>query len=123
MDAMRDRGELWLRGSRGRRWCFEACIERRGNKWVVSEIGALDASLFDLRKRMQLTAQRVGGEGIEVAVEGTGPGRGAGRWREIKVKSLEPVLAVYVVCEEAVVCIWHLADVGHVSMVEVRYPI
>ena len=64
--------------ARGRRWCLKACIKRCVDKWMVSAIGALDMSLLVLREGMQRAAERVAGEGVEVAVKGTGPGCGAG---------------------------------------------
>ena len=64
--------------ARGRRWCLKAHVERCVDKQMVSAIGALDTSLLLLREGMQRAAERVAGEGVEVAVKGTGPGCGAG---------------------------------------------
>ena len=45
---------------------------------MVSAIGALDMSLLVLREGMQRAAERVAGEGVKVAIKGTGPGCDAG---------------------------------------------
>lgn len=42
---------------------------------------------------------------------------------EIEVESLETVLEVDVVGEETVACVWHLADMGHVFWIKVRYQV
>lgn len=75
---MRHREGLVHYVARGRRWCLKARVERCVDKWMVNAIGALETSLLVLREGMQRAAERVAGEGVEVAVKDTGPRCGAG---------------------------------------------
>ena len=78
-------------------WRLRRCIETSVYFWLKEGASGTESRWFGFGDVMKLFAKFVGGEGVEMGFEGSGPGECVGLVGEVEVERLETVVGVDVV--------------------------
>ena len=88
-------GKLLLWGACG--WRLRGCFEASIYIWLKEGASGTESRGFGLGDIVQLFAEFIGGQGVEMGFEGSGPGECVCLVREVEVEGLETVVGVDVV--------------------------